>query len=163
MTKLKKDGTPDKRVGARTAKASTITKKAAPAKKAPAKRAPRAKAEAPVAEPATEPTEFVTFLGREIEVRLPTAEQLVAWNSTLTKISGMDESNATMEEAMKAIGRVVRVLDSVVVKDVDKEWLEDGRIDGIVTVENSSQIVIDAIEKFKLSAPTNRAARRVKA
>lgn len=140
-----------------------------------AKAAPKraAKPKTPAIEPA-EGTEqakpaqqhFVTFLGRKIEVKLPTPEQLIAWDRVLGKLANLDpKAEVSMERAAALLGRLVKVIDAVVMHEEDREWLEDGRMSGTVTSENSSQIVLDAIDLYKAEMPEadNRAARRRKA
>lgn len=128
-------------------------------KAAPRKRAvPATKVEAPEAEaPKT-----IEFLGRTLQVKPPTAEQLLAWERLLVKLEKVAQSDATAETVRALFGRITRIIDSVVVDEEDREWLEDGRMDGTVTIENSSQIVLDALEAYgaDVAQPANRAARR---
>jgi hypothetical protein len=168
MTALKKDGTPHKRVPravatAGAAKQKPATKKAlkkAP-KKAPAgARTSTATKEVAKAKSAAEtpqmPTVTVTFLGRDLLVKIPEVEQLIAWET----LAEMSDATHSIDDAKRVIKRMQRIIDSVVVSENDREWMIDGRLDGTITVENSSQIILDALETFKAQAAPNRAARR---
>lgn len=142
----------------KTVKASVGARTSTPAKEAAATRAEEAAA-TPTEEPKT-----ITFLGRTMAVKLPTPDQIVAWESLLRRLKALDPETATGEQALKLLSRSNRIVDSLIVDDDDKEWLEDGRIDGTVTTENSQQIVLDALKAYEMDAPepANRAARRAR-
>jgi hypothetical protein len=159
MTALKKDGSPYKRVP-RAVAASTKKPPKKAAKKATAPRVPAAKAKEDAAPQM--PTVTVTFLGRELLVKIPEVEQLIAWETLAEKLAGMSDATHSVDDAKRVIKRMQRIIDSVVVSDDDREWMMDGRLDGTITVENSSQIILDALETFKTQAAPNRAARRKK-
>lgn len=130
-----------------------------------AKKATKAvKAAVKEAEPATAEHKTITFLGRKMAVKLPTPDQIVAWESLLRRLKALDPETATGEQALKLLSRSNKIVDSMIVSDDDKEWLEDGRIEGTVTTENSQQIVLDALKAYEMDAPEpdNRAARRAR-
>jgi hypothetical protein len=155
----------------------TTPKKAAakaPAKKSPAKKKPTTGRPAPKptnaeeAPAVVEELKTVTFQGREIKVKLPTPEQLLAWERLLAKLEKVSKEAATVDSLKTILNRVTRIIDSVVVSEDDREWLEDGRMDGTVTIENASTIVLDALKAYEEdgqtpAGPMNRAARRAKA
>lgn len=144
----------------------TETKK--PARR-PAKRAPKETVDAVAtdAEPTTAPTEpkTITFLGRVMAVKLPTAEQIAAWRSILRILEKAPAEGKTVEDSLEAVDMANEVIDSVVVDDADKMWLMRGRARGEVTMENSSSIVLDALKAYEgdQPQPANRAARRARA
>lgn len=168
MTALKKDGTPYKRVPRAVATAGAAKQK--PATKKALKKAPvgartsTATKEVAKAKGATEapqmPTVTVTFLGRDLLVKIPEVEQLIAWETLAEKLAEMSDATHSVDDAKRVIKRMQRIIDSVVVSENDREWMIDGRLDGTITVENSSQIILDALETFKAQAAPNRAARR---
>jgi len=141
----------------------TAAKKATTTKTTPRAAAPKDAKEAPAA-PAPK---MVTFQGREIEVKLPTGEQIAAWYVLAEKLKAMDTTTTTMEQVVTLVGRANKIISAVVVKEEDRDWLEDGRLDGTVTIEDSTVIVIDTLKRFSDSVPgtevPNRAARRRKA
>lgn len=149
------------------------TPKKAPAKP-PAKKKPTSGRPAPKpsnAQEAPAPAEefkTVSFQGRDVKVKLPTPEQLLAWERLLGKLEKVSKEAATVDSLKTILNRVTRIIDSVVVEEADREWLEDGRMDGTVTIENASQIVLDALKAYEEAGetpagPMNRAARRAKA
>lgn len=111
-----------------------------------------------------EPT-TITFEGRVMRVRMPEAEQIVAWDSLVKRVQRWDPETATMADAVKFVGRLYLIIESVLVSDDDKDWLEDERIRGNIDLNKAGAIVTDAIKAFEevmAGAPTNRAARRAK-
>jgi hypothetical protein len=113
---------------------------------------------------APEPT-TITFEGRVMEVRMPEAEQIVAWDSLVKRVQRWDPDTATMADAVKFVGRLYLIIESVLVSDDDKDWLEDERIRGNIDLNKAGAIVSDAIKAFEATmsgAPANRAARRAK-
>lgn len=158
--RLKKDGTPDKRVKP-TAVGATTRRPAL--KKVAVKVAPKVTPEEPTSAPAAPKAgdvRTITFLGRNLDVRMPDGEQLLAWESILGKIAKMNESNATLETIKRPFGQLYTVINAVLAKDEDREWVEDGRLSGEIKVESAVNIVIDAIAAFGQGVAPNRAARR---
>lgn len=154
--KLKKDGTPDRRV-----KPTAVGATRAPAKKAAVKRAPKTAPEESTPAPSSPgDVKTITFLGRSLDVRMPDGEQLLAWESILGKIAKMNGSNATLDTIKRPIGQLYVVINAILAKDEDREWVEDGRLSGEIKVESAVNIVIDAIAAFGQGAAPNRAARR---
>ncbi len=109
----------------------------------------------------------VTFQGRQIAVKCPTEEQIFAWERLLTKMETMTKEAATIDTARTLLNRCNKIIDSVIADPADREWMEDGRLDGTVNMKDAAQIVIDALAAYEAelgrTAPTNRAARRAKA
>lgn len=117
----------------------------------PAKNAPAASNGAP------EPKQ-VSFGGRDLTVSMPTPEQLAVWQRTAKRMTGVDTANLTGEEAMKLLDRGLRVIQSVLPDEADREWLEDELLDGNLTLEAAAGIVTKAVAAHntngKAAAPT---------
>lgn len=146
-----------------------MTTSKAPAKKITAKKPAKAASPlppAPVEQSAPEAGTLrtITFLGREMAVKLPLPEQIAAWQRLLKRLEGMDPATSTGEDALKMLSRTDTIIDAVLVSDEDKEWLEDERLAGRATLQNTPQIVLDALTAFKddRPEPANRAARRAR-
>jgi hypothetical protein len=125
----------------------------------PAKRAPKAAAEKAPAGPPT-----ITFRGRVIAVKLPKSEQLAAWQRLIPRLESVERDNLTGEQALALLNRATKIVDSVIADEVDRDWLEDLRLDGEVELQETLPIVGDAIRALQGEMPgavvPNRAARR---
>lgn len=112
-----------------------------------------AKKAAKKAAPPANPT--VTFMGRALEVKVPTPETLVRWAkdiSSLEKGGDMD-----LERLNGLITRMWDVIHGLVVHEADREWLRQGVDRNEISVLTAHSIVSDAAESQQ-----NRAARRAK-
>lgn len=147
----------------------TVAKKAA-APKATAKKAvakPRVVAEKPKMT-VVAAKKAIVVEGRSIEVKLPTAEQLMAWEATLSTISKMQSSVVEYEKIRAQVDRFYRIASGLFVHQADKDWLEEARLDGVVSIEKDSVLgmITNVIELYKddmPGAPANRAQKRAAA
>jgi hypothetical protein len=145
----------------------TTTAKKAPARKPAAKKA-TPKSRTPVTAQAPAQVKMLKTIwveGRDIEVKMPTAEQLMAWEATLTAISKMHASSVEYDKIRTHIDRYYRIAKGLFVHDEDKEWLEEGRLDGVISIEKDSVLgmisaVIEVYKEQMPGAADNRAARR---
>jgi hypothetical protein len=137
-----------------------------PADRKKPKPKPRPKPEnGPKPAPEVPVNKTVTFKGREIEVKKPTPEQLYAWERLLKKLEVLAKEAATVDQARTLLDRCYKIINSVVAKEDDRLFLEDGALDGTVTIEESASIVLDALKVYEdelTPEPANRAARRAK-
>ena len=143
-----------------TPKAPADRKKPAQPRKKAQPRGEAKEAPAPVAD------KVVTFQGRDIKVKCPTEEQIFAWERLLSKMETMAKEAATVDTARILLNRCNKIIDSVIADPEDREWMEDGRLDGTISMKDAAKIVIDALAAYESelgTAPTNRAARRAKA
>lgn len=92
-------------------------------------------------------TETVTFRGRTMKVVQPEPEQLVVWQLTVRRLEGI-ESVTTTEQATTLIGRALRVIQSVLANDVDRDWVEDQILDKKLDLTGAVPIVITALTMF---------------
>lgn len=122
-------------------------------------------------EPSTDPETFIPelpiqFEGREIYVRLPRPEQLLVWQRTVRQLQKADTASFTGTEAMQALERARRIIDSVLANQADKDWLDDELLDGTFGLREASQIITMTVEAYAEAAQadgnreTKRAAKK---
>lgn len=143
--------------------ATKATKKAAKPVGARTSTAPKevaAKAEAET--PDLVELKTVTYLGREMAVKLPTMDQLVAWESVFSKLQGLSAEETTGDQVKVILRRCWIVINAILASEEDKDWLTDMRMEGTADIETGYKIILDATEAYGMNAPTNRAARRAK-
>lgn len=103
----------------------------------------------------------ITFKERTIWVRVPSPEQLLVWKRTVQKLQGADVDGWNGEQVMSALERTRKIIDSVLVHEVDKDWLDDEMLDGRVGLIETAQIIQLTVEAF--ADNDNREARRAAA
>lgn len=95
---------------------------------------------------------------REIEMRKPTDGALVvlarvARGLPTSKIENDGQMAQEMREKLiRSLGTLGKVVEGMLVKDEDKDWLDDAMIDGTVTAEAVFDSIRVAGEKFNGSA-----------
>jgi hypothetical protein len=104
----------------------------------------------------------ITFKGREIWVHMPTPEQLLVWKRTLVRLQGAQVEGWNGEQVMRALERTRMIIDSVMVNDVDKEWLDDEMLAGTIGLMDTAQIITMTAEAYAdaAEAESNRETRR---
>lgn len=111
----------------------------------------------------------VAFRGRMVLVKLPTTEQLTIYRRLSQKF--IEIGNAAerpgaqpmeMEEAIKHYDRAVKLVTSVIVKDDDKEWLEDEMLEGRMELPDAIDLLKGAFDQLAQvnDKARNRAERR---
>ena len=112
----------------------------------------------PVATPELE----IEFEGRQIWVRMPSPEQLLVWKRTLKQLQGADVTGWNGEQVMKALERTRMIIDSLLVHETDKEWLDDEMLAGTVDLKKTAEIINLTVEAFATAAEEegNRDTRR---
>jgi hypothetical protein len=137
-----------------------------PAPEPPAPPAPPAPEEDP--EGVIQQTE-VPFRDRMVLVKLPTTEQLTIYRRLSQKF--IEIGNAAerpgaqpmqMEEAIKHYDRAVKLVTSVIVKEEDKEWLEDEMLEGRMELPDAIELLKGAFNRLAAvnDEGQNRAERR---
>lgn len=113
-------------------------------------------------------TVLVELGGREVEMRKPTEGALVVLARTfrgLPKIENVAElTDQQRDRLVRNLGILGKIVEEMVVKDADKDWLDDAMIDGDVTAEQVFGVIRTAGEKFnggagsakKAAAPVRR-------
>lgn len=123
--------------------------------------------ETPAAEAATElPPELeIPFAGRTLWVKMPTPEQLLVWKRTLRQLQAADVSGWNGEQVMKALERTRLIIDSLLVHEVDKEWLDDEMLAGTIGLMDTAGIINGTVDAFATAAEEggNRETRRAAA
>ena len=116
--------------------------------------------------PAPDLPKTVTVKGRVIEVCRPTDEQLFAWDRVLRKLERAAKEIENANQARRLMEKCDAIINSVIANEEDRDWLEDGQLDGSLTLQDAGHIVLDALKAYELESSEeapNRAARRVKA
>lgn len=108
-------------------------------------------------------TVLVELGGREVEMRKPTDGSLVVLARVfrgLPKIENVAElSDEQRDRVIRNLGTLGRVVEGMIVKEDDKDWLDEAMIDGEVTAEDVFATIAAAGEKFNGSAtPAKKAA-----
>jgi len=114
----------------------------------------------------TELTVLVDLGGRQVEMRKPTDGAMVVLarvSRGLPKIENADELSDEMRDRLvRNLGTLGKIVDGMVVKDDDKDWLEDAMIEGEVTAEEVFGSIRAAGEKFNGVSPAKKAAAPVR-
>jgi hypothetical protein len=110
----------------------------------------------------TIPEQEIEFQGRKMWVHMPTPEQLLVWKRTLVKLQGADTGGWNGEQAMIALERTRKIIDSVLVNRADVEWLDDEMLAGTATLMDTASIIQMAVDAFvdAAEAEGNRETRR---
>lgn len=131
---------------ARPAKTTTPKAKAAAKKAAPA--AARHEEPSPAA-PAETAADSIMFMGRTMLVQAPSPEQLSVWQRLATRAQAMTGAGLTGDGAARLFGRAHRVIESVLVDEHDREWLEDQFLDRALTLEQAADILTLTVNVFQ--------------
>lgn len=93
------------------------------------------------------PTAVITFKGREIQVKIPSPEQLLVWRRTMRGLQTANPDDWGSTEVLDALERTRRIVDSL----LDKEtvtWLDDEMLSGDVGFQDLSEIILEATRVF---------------
>lgn len=111
-----------------------------------------------------EMTVLVPLGGRDVEMRKPTDGSLVVLARTfrgLPKIENVGElSDEQRDRLVRNLGTLGKIVEQMIVKQDDRDWVEDEMIDGRVTAEDVFDVIRVAGEKFNgtASAAAKKAA-----
>lgn len=102
-------------------------------------------------------TVLVELGGRQVEMRKPTDGALVVLARTFRGLPKIENDAAKMtdeerDRMVRNLGTLGKVVEGMIVKDDDKDWLDDAMIDGDVTAEDVFGVIKLAGEKFNGSA-----------
>lgn len=95
---------------------------------------------------------------RKMTVRMPGPEQLAVWQRTAKRMAGVDPDSVDGTTAMKLLDRGLRFIQSVLVHEADRDWLEDQLLDGNLTLEEAARIVTLAMDAFADTKPAGKPA-----
>lgn len=104
----------------------------------------------------------IMFRDRELWVKFPTEEQIVVFGRTLRSLQSAEVQNWNGPQVLKALDRVMRIVTSVLVNQVDVDWVEDEMLDGRLKLPEACEITTAAIKAFE-AEPANRAEKRAAA
>lgn len=116
------------------------------AAKAPTK---AVKIPAPSAKPSNPNEGIVPFRGRNIKVSRPTEAQMAVWQRIANRLS-----TTTPSDASKILDRYFTIVDTILVDEVDRDWLEDQMLGGQIEIQDASDIVLAAVKLFYGTKPT---------
>lgn len=104
----------------------------------------------------------VQFMNREVWVKMPTPEQLLVWKRTLGQLQDAEVEGWNGAQVMRALERTRMIIDSVLVNQVDKDWLDDEMLAGKIGLMETAQIINLTAEAFADAAEAdgNRETRR---
>jgi hypothetical protein len=93
---------------------------------------------------------------------MPTAEQLLVWKRTLRKLQDAEVKSWNADQALAALERTRRIIDSVLVNHDDADWLDDEMLAGSLTLLDTASIINQTVAVFAdaAEAETNRGTRR---
>lgn len=109
----------------------------------------------------TVPEREIEFLGRQIWVHMPTPEQILVWQRTAKRLQNFGEEAVSGQQVLQALERLRLIIDSVIIHQVDKDWLDDEMLDRNITMNQAVDLIPQTIEAF--AEDDNRASRRAAA
>lgn len=120
-------------------------------------------------------TDTITFRGRVMAYRRPSADQLAVWKMIAERAAGLAKEVATPKPCptckgegcdtcqgtgsahsttiFKLFNRAMTIINSVLVDEGDKDWLEDEMIAGRVDMEAAAQIISLTVDALIASKP----------
>lgn len=104
----------------------------------------------------------ITFRDREIWVKFPEAEQLVVFKRTVAMLE-RDVDGWNGAQVLNAADRVRRIVDSVILNEVDRDWIDDEILDKRLKLESITEILLLTVKAFGdpgQNEPANRAEKR---
>jgi hypothetical protein len=111
----------------------------------------------------------VMLLDREIYTRMPTPEQLLVWQRTVTRLTEAPvDASWTGSEVMNALERLRKIVDSLMVNRADRDWLDDQFLEGTLDFQRLAPFIAEVTTAFQEFAAAQvqehgtRAERRAK-
>jgi hypothetical protein len=104
------------------------------------------------AEPDAPRTVMIPFQERIIEVTLPTEEQLTMYHRLSREFQALGRNgNADrlgLEEALRQLDRATRLVQSVMLRQDDRDWLEDQMLEGRVKLTECTELLKEAFKEL---------------
>jgi hypothetical protein len=105
------------------------------------------------------PVETITFKGREIQVRLPSPEQLLVWRRTMRSLQAANPEDWSSDEVLDALERTRRIVDSLLDKETIR-WIDDEMLSRNIGLQDLSEIILEATRVFgKHETPGKKPAK----
>lgn len=99
----------------------------------------------------------IEIRGRHIAVIRPRDEQLIIWNRTVNRLRALTDDTPRAEVDLLT-DRALRVIQSAIADQVDREWLEDQMLDAGMTLLEATTIIAKAQDLGALAPAATRAA-----
>lgn len=112
-------------------------------------------------EATTVPEREITFLDRQIWVKMPSPEQILVWQRTAKRLQNFGTEAVNGQQVLQALERLRMIIDSVILNQVDKDWLDDEMLAGNVDMNQATDVIPRTVEAF--AEDDNRASRRAAA
>lgn len=109
------------------------------------------------------PEREIEYRGRMIWVQMPAPEQILVWQRTLRRLQETDDQSWTGQAVMAALERLRMIIDSVILNQADKDWLDDEMLARRIQMKDTAELVNQALAAFAEPEPDNRAGRRAAA
>lgn len=106
---------------------------------------------------------LITFRGRQMVVRFPTDAQLMVWKRTMRNLANAENESWDGEQALAALDRAGKIIDSVIVDRADREWLDDLTLDDGLTLVDRAEIIKLTITAFGAEGEDTKPAKRAPA
>lgn len=104
----------------------------------------------------------IVFQGRRISVKQPAPDQLVAIKTVGKQFEAHQKTSTVDTDRVVRLWQRGQMLIATVIADpTDKEWLEDGYLDGSIQLADAWDIVLDAVEAW--GGETKQVRKQVKA
>lgn len=109
-------------------------------------------------------TVLVPLGGRDVEMRKPTDGALVVlarlYRTMPSKIENAPATPEYMEKMVRNLGTIGGIVEAMIVKPEDQDWLDDEMVAGRVTAEEIFDSVRVAGEKFNGTGTANGPAKK---
>lgn len=108
----------------------------------------------------------VPFHGRDIAIRMPTEEQLVMYQRLSRQFQQVAarKDEVGLDEALTYLDRAVTLLQSIMVDQGDKTWLEDALLLGDIKLMQCRELLVESFRLLALAnSGDNRETRRAAA
>ena len=108
-------------------------------------------------------TTMIELGGRDVEMRKPNDGALVVLARVSRGLPDKIENAAEMpqevlDRLVRNLGTLGKIVEAMIVKDEDKDWLDEAMIDGVVSAEDVFRAIREVGEKFNGAAPAKKAA-----
>lgn len=103
----------------------------------------------------------ITFRDREMYVTMPSPTQLAVWRRILQRLQNTPENSWTADAVVDELGKLHRIVETLLVEPVDKNWLEGEMLDGRIDFRGLAPLITLATEAFQKAAEgNNRESKR---
>lgn len=90
--------------------------------------------------------QFVVFGDRRIRTRPLDVDLVTVWNRIARRMSKPEA--LTAENIGDTLDRALKMIQSIMADEADRDWLEDQLLEGTMTLQQASSIISKAVEQF---------------